>query len=36
MRYFSEGGHGCWVEDKDWDLSKAIPEPAKEEAEVRA
>jgi len=31
MRYFSEGGHGCWIEDKDWDLGKAIPEPAKEE-----
>jgi hypothetical protein len=20
MRYFSEGGHGCWIEDKDWDI----------------
>ena len=33
MRYFSEGGLGCWIEDKDWDLSKAIPQPAKEEKE---
>ena len=37
MRYFSEGGHGCWIEDREWDLSKAIPEPqAKEEAEACA